>query len=757
MTPDTQTAPAETNLALPAAHLPDGAHPQAWIALGRTHVADGRLPQARDALLECLEAWPSYVPALLELGRVLVRIGDLPAAAECFAQAAELAPEEVVGLAELARALADCGRHADAVEAWGSVVQARPHDYPALNNLGLALSASGRTAEAETAFRGALDLAPTIAEIHANLAELLHAQMRVQEAHGHYMAAVQGRPDWPEAWNNLGITARLLGEVALAEAALRNALELRPGYVAALYNLGNVLNRPGHLAEARLSYAAVVAARPDHAEALYGLGNVSADPAEAARWHRRALEARPGFAEAVVGLACASLEVCDWSNLALQVCEIEALVRERPDAAVAPFAFVQLSADPVLQLACARNWVRTRLEPLAARQGALRPLPQPGSGRRERLRIGYLSADFRNHAVGHLVADLFRLHDRQRFEIHGYSTGPDDGSEVRARIAAGFDRFIDVRDLSARPIAERIRDDGIDILVDLNGHTKHSRSEVLALRAAPVQVSYLGFPGTMGASFVDALLSDAFLTPQSCIQYYQERLVELPLCYQVSAEASASPPPDRAQLGLPERGFVFCCFNNSYKFRPELFDVWMRLLGRVPGSVLWLAAFNPTAQDNLRREAAARGIDPARLIVSPVVSIAEHARRLPAADLFLDTHPYSAGATASQTLQAGVPLLTMVGLTYASRMAGSLLDALGLQELIMTSLEEYESAAIALARDSDKIADLRMRLKRAQQRTRLFDATRATRALESAYGQLWTAQRQGQHARTPLRVSPDRS
>jgi len=731
------------------------------LARARDLARAGSYAEARDALVATIERRPDSVDAYVQLSAVLLRTGFVAESTWCREQAEALSPRSADGRVILAGALAAEGLHEAAAQSYREALHQRPDDAAAWNNLGLSLAAAGQLDEAATAYRQAVQLAPDLPQPHANLAEALRSRDDLHGAVASFQRAVHLKPDWAEAWNNLGVAARALGDTALAERAWREAVRLRPAHIEAHYNLGNALMRPGSEAQARSSFQAAIALRPDHPEALYGLALASPDLGEALDLYRRALAARPEFPEALVGDACARLKACEWEGISDLKGKVEQLVLEQPAAAVAPFSFLQLSGDPRLQQRCARNWSHNRIEATVSRVGALDPLSPVGE-RAGRLRVGYLSGDFRNHAVGNLVADLFHLHDRSRFEVIGYSTGPDDGSRTRARIAASFDTFVDARELTSRALAQRIRGDAIDVLVDLGGYTDHGRSEVLALRAAPVQVSYLGYPGTMGAGFVDAIISDAFVTPDSSACWYDERLVLLPTCYQISSELDAGPavpPPTRASLGLPDGAFVLCCFNNSYKIQPAVFSAWMRILQQLPESVLWLAEFNALARENLRREAAALGIAAERLVFAPVVSVEQHSARLPLADLFLDTYPYSAGATATQTLRAGVPLLTIAGDCYVSRMAGSMLSALGLEELVTYSLSDYERTATALARDQARLNTVRESLREAQGRTRLFDPVRGTRALEGAYDALWAEHgHRGEHperaaTRQPLRVA----
>lgn len=613
----------------------------------------------------------------------------------------------------------------------------------ALNELALALRAAGEVEAARSTWSAALRLAPQHAILHANLGALLQDLGEREPALEHYRQARTASPQWAEVWNNSGILLRQLGRPEQARAAFERALQLAPGDVAARYNLGNVLLDAGAKAQALAHFRAVVEQAPEHAEAHYGLACCLSDPLAAIDEYEAALRARPDFPEALVGLACARLRVCDWRDLQPAQARIEALVRERPEAAVSPFSFLQLSGDARLQRDCARAWSAHRVRRLSA--------PAPRAHRRagDRLRVGYLSGDFRDHAVGNLVCDLFRAHDRSAFEIVAYSSGPDDGSAVRRRVQEGAERFVDVSALDDPALARLLHGDELDILVDLSGYTEFSRSAVLSARPAAVQMSYLGYPGSMGSPFVDYLVADAFLVPAPMRACYDERVIELPLCYQPSPdsrptvfEAAAA---RRSALGLPEDAFVFACFNNPYKIRPELFAAWMLILRECTDSVLWLGAFNAASCANLRARAREQGVDPGRLVFAPMVPFDAHSARLPAADLFLDTHPYSAGATANQTLACGVPLLTMVGDCYVSRMAGSVLHALELDELITSTPDQYVGRALALAGDAAAMDALRARVKAG--RERLFCPATGARALEQAFRAVW-AQRAGA-ARTP--------
>jgi protein O-GlcNAc transferase len=397
-----------------------------------------------------------------------------------------------------------------------------------------------------------------------------------------------------------------------------------------------------------------------------------------------------------------------------------------------------LSSTPEEQLDCARRVAVA----IAVAEDDLLPRPLPRLG--ERIRLGYLSAD--QDPVGALIIEMIERHDRRRFEVLGYCYTRKDDSATRARFVGAFDRLVDISTATDRQAAELIHSDSVDILIELNGYTGSSRAGILAYRPAPIQVNYLGYPGTMGAEFIDYIIVDRFLVPMDQQSFYTERLVQLPSCYQPSdtRREIAQPHPQRAQCGLPEAGFIFCCFNNSYKITPPIFDIWMRLLKAVPGSVLWLAEIaqagdktRAALKDNLRGEAVRRGVGAERLVFSPRVPMPDYLARLGMADLFLDTLPYNAGATANDALWAGVPVLTCAGGTYVGRMAGALLTAAGLPELITTSPEAYEALALRLATEPGRLAALRQRLAQNRSTAPLFDIPRITSDLEAAYRRMW--------------------
>jgi len=450
----------------------------------------------------------------------------------------------------------------------------------------------------------------------------------------------------------------------------------------------------------------------------------------------RALAADPANSYALSMLAHARQQRCDWRGIDSLFAAVRGLL-EAPDADrhsfVNPFWILAMPASPIAQLNAARRWARGFAPPS--------PLPRPTVVREpgERLRIGFVSSDFRNHPMVHLSLDFWERIDRARFETFAYGLGPEDTSATGARITDAFDRFADVSAETAAVTAQRIRRDRIAILLDLNGYTTNSREHLFALRPAPVQVNSIGFPGTLGADWYDYILVDRFGAPEAMQPFYTERLWHMPHASYPSdtRRAPQGPPPTRAECRLPEQGFVFCCFNKAFKILPDMFALWMRLLQAVPGSVLWLLESDPAPSVNLRREAAASGIDPARLVFAPRIPPQKHLARHAAADLFLDTFPYGAHTTTNDALLMGLPVLTCAGETLVSRLSGSQLHAIGLPELVTAGFADYETMALALARDPGRLAALRARLAANRHTHPLFDMAGYTRDFESLLLRTW--------------------
>ena len=701
-----------------------GELPDAHLNHGNALLAAGRSDAAAASFRRAIALRPDYGMAHNNLARALFALGDYPAALESARRATALIPDFAGAQVNLAAALFALDRHAEAEAPLRRALGLTPEHAGLYRDLAKALEKQGKLDEALDSCRRAVALAAQDAVAHFDLGRLARAARRPDEALASYREAVRLRPDFAEAHNNLGNVLKEMGEPEQAIASYRQALALAPDDAAAHNNLGSALYGRTRLDEAVASFRRAIELRPDFAAAHHNLANTldfQGRLDEAMASFARAIALQPAYASA--DWFHARKRLWDWANYR----DDEARIRGRSDTH--PFMSLAMSSTPAEQLDCGRRAAAKAAVPASA---ALPPRqPSPGG----RIHIGYLSADFNSHAVAFLIAGLIEHHDRSDFDVVGYSLGRNDGSEIRTRLVAAFDRFVDLTADTDGDAARGIHHDAVDILIDLNAHTRGGRPGILARRPAPIQVNYLGYPGTMGADFIDYIIVDRFVVPADQQPFFSERLVHLPDCYQSNDDkrALASYTPSRGECGLPADGFVFCCFNNAYKITPDFFDIWMRLLRAVPGSVLWLLGAHPAGCVNLEDEAAARGIAPDRLVFAPRMPLGEHLVRHRLADLFLDTLPYNAHTTASDALWVGLPLVTCVGDTFAGRVAGSLLRAVGLPELATHSREEYEALALRLALDPPLLAGLRARLARNRLTCPLFDTARFARNLEAAY------------------------
>ena len=602
-------------------------------------------------------------------------------------------------------------------------------------NLGKLCAVQKRLDDAVAHFERAIELQPDLAAAYVNLGGVLNQQKKRPEAQAACRKAIELDLHSADAWNNLGLV--LLGQKhhAEAEAATRKAIEIEPSFADAWNNLGLVLLGQKRHAEAEIATAKAIALNPTSYEAWSNRGSILIGLKrfqEAANSFSRSLELNPRAPYMDGYLLHMRLLCCDWSRFSDDLHKLTESLQKGAKV-VTPFIALSLTSNPALQRKAAEIYVADEDSPAANTSlGPLQMRARDGG----KIRLAYISADFREHPVSLLMVEIFELHDRSRFERIGFSLGVNAKDEVRNRVSCAFDQFLDVGDKSDAEIAALARELGVDIAVDLGGDTKDARTGIFACRAAPVQVSYLGYPGTMGAPYMDYLLTDKTVCPEGNQSHYTEKLAYLPHCFMPhdgTQEISAK-EVTRQEFGLPQNGFVFCCFNHHYKINPSVFDVWMRLLKRVPKSVLWLSDGSQTVKDNLCKEAAARGVDPARLVFARRLdSMAEHLARYRLANLFIDTWPYNAHATACDALWAGVPVLTYMGESFASRVAASLLTSIDMPELITSNLEAYEALALELATHPERLKLLAQKLSDNRCSTPLFDSVLRTQNIELAY------------------------
>ncbi len=625
--------------------------------------------------------------------------------------------------------LYQAGHFAQAADQAEALVARFPGTLMLYNIMGAAGINLGEFDKAEAAFRSAIAIDPAPVELHNNLGIALYSQGKFAEAVAVYRHALGLKPDHASAHYNLANALRRQHAIPAAIASYRRALALKPDYVEAHNNLGRAFQQQGQLEEALEAYRAALDIKPDSADALQNIATVLVDVrdyAAAAKAFGLVTVLRPDDHSALVQKLFAQAHLCDFSAFrdfaALQA------AGQQLNGAIPPFQTLTFLDDPEQQLGYSRDWAKGAGQSTAAVAGRAKA-PQA------RIRVGYFSADFHEHATLRLMAGLFREHDRQRFEIVAYSYGPANEDSARDRLIRDVDRFEDIAALSDSEVAELVHGDALDIAVDLKGYTERSRFSLFASRLAPVQISHVGYPGSLGADYIDYLVADAVVVPEAMERFYSERIIRLPGSYQPNDSQQAIAPlsASRAELGLPAVGFVFCCFNQSYKITPAEFDIWMRVLQRVEGSVLWLLKPNLAAEANLRQEAASRGVDPDRLVFAEWAPHADNLARLQHADLFIDTFNVNAHTTASDALWAGLPVVTKAGRQFAARVCASLLHAVGLPELVTDSAEAYEALIGELASDPARLAALKAKLARNRLSTPLFDSRQYARNLEQAY------------------------
>jgi predicted O-linked N-acetylglucosamine transferase (SPINDLY family) len=763
----------------------------------------GQLARAQTLYEEILRLQPQHVDALHLLGVLAAQTRHPQKAVEWIGRAIQIDPTNAMMHFNGGAALQELGQWEAARDSYDRAVAIDANFAEAYSNRALALKELGQLQAAVDSCKQAIGIKANFAQAHFNCGVVLHELNEREAALASYEQAIAIRPAYAEALFNRGNVQRELERWEAALASFDAAIALKAGYAAAYANRGNVRRELKRWDGALADYDRAIALKPDDALNYSNRGNVhrelkrwdaaladydralaiDANFAQAHcnrgvvlkelnQWdaalasYDRAIAIDANFAEAhankgdalrelrqceaaiasfdralelkanlknVFSLRLfARMQICDWRGFDAELARLAGRI-ERNEAVESPFCLLALSANPSLQKTAAQNWAHSECP-------ANLSLPAiSGRIRQDRIRLGYFSADFRVHPVSLLTAELFETHDRSHFEVTAFSLGPNTQDEVRNRLEGAFDRFIDVRNRSDRDIALLARELGIDIAIDLGGFTEGCRPAIFAMRAAPLQINYLGYPGTVGAGYMDYLIADRTVIPENHRQHYVEKIIYLPNCClpHDSKRRIADTVPGREEFGLPPDAFVFCCFNNHFKITPGSFDCWMRILRRVDGSVLWLSEGDPTVSRHLRLAAHERGVDGDRLVFAKrLPSLPEHLARHRLADLFLDTLPYNAHATALDALWAGLPVLTQEGETLAGRVAASLLRAVGLPELICATREQYEDLAVALAEGPRRLASIRQSLADHRATMPLFDLPRYVKDLEAAYAMI---------------------
>ena len=694
---------------------------------------NGSLAEADSAYADVIRSNPQYFDALHLYGLLKFKKGQLSDAIRLIEKAHMLNPGSLNALNSLGVVYAHLKNYGQALDTFNKIIERDENNVQALSNKAQCLNELGR-------FQETVDICNKILSLdkfkfHAYLARgaALLELGNYEEALSNYQKVVEFNQRYEMGWCGIGNALCRLKRRDEALVAYDRALSIKPDLEGAWLGRGNVFSDLKRYGDALAAYDKALSIKPDLAVAHSGRAKAHNDLKQydnALAAYDRALRLDPDLKYAEGHRLQAKMHLCDWTNIEAEIARL--LLNLRNQKPLMPFVSLSIPSSPMEQLQCAKNFI--------AEQGSIvAPLWHGQIYPHNRIRIAYLSADFREHATAYLITDLFEHHDKARFEVIAISFGPVQNSHMHQRIAGAVEHFVDISQQSDQKIADLIRQLEVDIAVDLNGFAGDARLGVLARRPAPIQVNYLGFPGTLGASYIDYIIADRHVIPESQKAFYEEKVVYLPECYQANDRKKeiASHTRTRAECDLPEEGFVFCCFNNSYKILPEVFDRWMRILSQIDGSVLWLFGENQETMANLRKAAAARNVSPERLVFAKRLPLADHLARHRLADLFLDTLPYNAHTTGSDALWAGVPVLTCRGDTFAGRVGVSLLHAVRLPELITTSLDAYEATAVGLARDPEKLGNIKRKLAEHRLRTPLFDTELFTKHMERAYSAMY--------------------
>ena len=762
----------------------------------------GQVEQAIELYQQILSIEPVHHPSLHCLGIVAAQCQDFQLAAAFFSRAIKANPKSPESYNDYANVLKANQQYQDALTHYQQAIKLKPYFAQAYYNQGNTYQVLGQYTAALAAFQQAVAIAPDYADAYVNAGNMHLLLKQYQQATNSYECALALKPDFAEVYYNLGNVLHATKQYQAALDNYQKAIHLKPDFqpsyvncaqsllalkrypaalecslsllkqnheqVQALNNSGLALYGLKRYQEALDYYEQAIRLKPDYAEAYHNHAMILNDLKQydaAKAEFEYAIKLKPDAVDAYFNLALLHYEqnhfaialnlydtvyslqsdypfllgyrlhtkmhICDWRNFEQELAELASLL-ENQQSVSAPFPVVTLLDNAQLQQQTAKLWTQT-YHPANL---ALTDIP---AYQHNKIRIAYLSADFHEHATAYLMAGVFAAHDKEKFEITAVSFGPDLQDAMRTRLQTYFDHFFDVRELSDEKIATLLREWEIDIAIDLKGHTHNSRLDIFAQRAAPIQISYLGYPGTIGADYIDYILADNWVLPTEQQGFYDEKVLYLPNSYQANDDqrAIADYQPSRAELNLPETGLVFCCFNHTYKITPEVFTIWLNLLEQVPGSVLWLLASNPQAVKNLSYVAEQCGISAQRLIFAENVAVAKHLARQQQADIFLDTFPCNAHTTASDALWAGLPVLTCSGKSFVSRVAGSLLRAIDLPELITDNLTDYQNLALKLANDRGLLADIRAKLAKNRTHSALFDSVRFCRGLEAVLTEVW--------------------
>ena len=695
----------------------------------------GKITKAVTLYIDLLLTNKSNPQLLFLLGVAYLQLDQYEQALIFLGKSIKLYPDNSISHYNYAVALQSLHRINEAIESYRCAIKLQPDYAEAYSNLGAAFSELKRFDDAIECYNYALELNPNYVDVYYNCGNVLCDLDRLEDALVSYDHAIQLNPNYAEAYNNRGVALRDLGRLEDALVSYDHAIQLNPNYAEAYNNRGVALRELGWFAEALESSDRAIELNLNYAEAynsrgitLRELGRLE----DALLNSYKAIQLKPDIDYLMGNLFQTKIQLCDWQDYQQLHDQLIKNTKEQKRVST-PFIMLALTEDAQVQRQSAEIYAKDNY-PVSKFVPISRVLSQ-----HQKIRIGYFSADFHNHATMHLMAELFEHHDKNKFELYGFSFGPYSEDDWRKRVELCFDQFIDVAKKSDVEIALLARDLEIDIAIDLKGFTRDERAGIFALKAAPIQVNYLGYPGTIGSEYMDYIIADPILIPKDNLEFYSEKVVYIPYSYQVNVKNRVISKRNlsRQDAGLPNEAFVFCSFNNNHKITPSTFDSWMRILKSVEGSVLWLFKSNDIAVKNLKKEAELRGVDSERLFFASFIPVEEHLRRIQLADLFLDTLPYNAHTTASDALRVGLPIVTLMGESFASRVAAGLLNTVDLADLITTKRQDYESLAIELANNPEKLQAIKNKLIKNVQTSPLFNSELFTLHLELAYKEMY--------------------
>jgi protein O-GlcNAc transferase len=729
----------------------------AWNNLAGVFKDEGQLETAIAYYQEAIRLAPEFADAHSNLGNALKESKKMEDAVKSYKMAIELRPDFAIAHGNLASCLYDQGNMTAAIRTFKHAIQLEPNFPDAYNNLGNALRESGKLEEAINCYRTALRLKPDHPHAYNNLGNALKDNGMIKEAIHCYMTAARLMPKFAAAHSNLGSILKEQGKTDQALAHYQEAVQIDPLFADGYSNMGNAYKDLNRLDDAIKCYTTAIRIDPGFADAYSNLASAYKDGGmvnDAIKCYMKALKLKPNFPDAFANFVHSLVFVCHWKNRAAEFKKMSSMLEEQladPNClpSVQPFhALVYPLSLDELRAISRKHAERAKINVALLEMPPFRfRAKQPD----HRLKIGYVSSDFGNHPLAHLMQSVFRMHDRTKYEIYCYSLSANDKSEWRRKIEADAEHFVDLSEMLNGDAARQVHNDGINILINLNGYTKGARNEIFALQPAPIQASYMGFCGTLAADYIQYMIADPIVIPKEFRDGYTESICYMPDCYFVNDHKQSARDtldvnrcPTRAAYNIPEEKFVFATFNQTYKISPEIFDVWMKILNRVPNSILWLLRFPEISERNLIAEAKERGIKPNRLHFTDVAPKEEHLKRGFLADLFLDTAECNAHTTGCDSLWSGTPMITLCGKKMASRVGASLLSAAELPELITHTTEEYEELAVTLALDMDKLYDLRKQLMKKRESCPLFDTQRWVNNVEKGYDMIWEKHESGE-------------